>query len=96
MEEGGEPEEEAGEESAAGVGAETFMALRCESESRAVGTTAELSRELIFSTDSRVESVRILKPPGDECFTWLVDSGATCHIVASAVLWRSRSIGSYF
>ena len=32
------------------------------------------------------EQGRILKPPGDECFTWLVDSGATCHIVASRFL----------
>ena len=39
----------AGEESTAGVGTETFMALRGESECRAVGTTAELSRELISS-----------------------------------------------
>ena len=52
------------------------------SESRSVGTA-----DLVSSRDSyRVESVRILKLPGDECFTWLVDSGATCHIVASRFL----------
>ena len=84
--EGGEPEEEAGEESTAGAGGETFMALRNGSESRAV-ETADTSRDLVSSRDSsRVESVRILKLPGDESFTWLVDSGATCHIVASRFL----------
>ena len=82
VEEGGEPEEEAVEESTAGAGGETFMAVRSSSESRAVGTA-----DLVSSRDSyRVESVRILKPPGDECFTWPVDSGATCHIVASRFL----------
>ena len=82
VEEGGEPEEEAVEESTAGAGGETFMAVRSSSESRAVETA-----DLVSSRESyRVESVRILKPPGDECFTWLVDSGATCHIVASRFL----------
>ena len=58
------------------------MAVRSSSESRAVETA-----DLVSSRDSyRVESVRILKPSGDECFTWLVDSGATCHIVASRFL----------
>ena len=85
VEEGGEPEEEADEESTA-AGGETFMAVRNGSESRAV-ETADTTRKLVSSRDSsRVESVRILKPPGDECFTWLVDSGATCHIVASRFL----------
>ena len=71
VEEGSEPEEEAVEESTAGAGGETFMAVRSSSESRAVETA-----DLVSSRDSyRVESVRILKPPGDECFTWLVDSG---------------------
>ena len=82
VEEGGEPEKEAVEESTAGAGGETFMAVRSSSEGRAVETA-----DLVSSRDSyRVESVRILKPPGDECFTWLVDSGATCHIVASRFL----------
>ena len=79
VEEGGEPEEEAGEESTAGAGAETFMELRCGSESRAVAETR-------VGNETRVESVRILKPTQGECFTWLVDSGATCHIVASRFL----------
>ena len=55
MEEGCEPEEETGKESAAGAGQETFLALRCGSASGAVGATAELSRELISSRDPRVE-----------------------------------------
>ena len=62
------------------------MAVGNGSESRAV-EAADTSRDLVSLRDSyRVESVRILKPPGDECFPWLVDSGATCHIVASRFL----------
>ena len=81
VEEGGEPEEEAVEESTAGAGAETFMAMQRSSESRAVETA-----DLVSSRESyRVESVRILKPCGDECFTWLVDSGRR------ATSWRPGS-----
>ena len=51
---------------------------------------ASADRQPSVSEGSQEHRCAALSPPGDSCLTWLVDSGATCHIAALRFLGACR------
>ena len=69
-------------EATANETSETFMMMRSGSgsESTSVAQTPIVSQPSVV--EGFMHRCADLSPPGDSSLTWLVDSGATCHIVA--------------